>query len=125
MNATSNTTNETTTSSQSLLNTPRNSLLLGIRFLQENPSYYPYFISCTLGVLIGMIGIVKRKLEWVTFKIYNKYKTKPGNSLICGAIIVTRELQSTSNIIVFNLALADFAISLMVDSFTSVGKFVE
>jgi hypothetical protein len=38
-----------------------------------------------------------------------------------GAILSTKELKSVSNMFVFNLAIADFCISLLVDSFTAVG----
>jgi hypothetical protein len=34
-----------------------NSLLLGLVFLEENPSYYPYFIFSIIAFLFGMIGI--------------------------------------------------------------------
>ena len=40
-----------------------------------------------------------------------------------GAIITTKELHTVSNMIVFNLAIADLMISGLVDSFTAVGKF--
>ena len=39
------------------------------------------------------------------------------------AIIVTKELHSSTNILIFNLSLADISISAFVDTFTVVGKF--
>jgi hypothetical protein len=44
-----------------------------------------------------------------------------GNIVIVGAILCTKELKTVSNIFVFNLSIADFFISLLVDSFTVVG----
>ncbi len=38
-----------------------------------------------------------------------------------GAIVITKELHSVSNIFVFNLALSDLLISAIVDSFTTIG----
>ena len=38
-----------------------------------------------------------------------------------GAIAVTKELQTVSNIFVFNLAVSDLLIGAIVDSFTAVG----
>ena len=38
-----------------------------------------------------------------------------------GAILCTKELKSISNIFIFNLSIADFCISALVDSFTAIG----
>ncbi|CAF0837503.1 unnamed protein product [Brachionus calyciflorus] len=44
-----------------------------------------------------------------------------GNLLIIGAVICTKELHSSTNMLVFNLALADLVVSCFVDTFTLVG----
>jgi len=38
-----------------------------------------------------------------------------------GAILCTKELKSISNVFIFNLSIADFCISALVDSFTAIG----
>ena len=74
----------------------------GIKFLLHYlAEYLPYTFLSGLAVFVGIVG----------------------NLLITGAILVTKELQSTSNLIVFNLAVADILISLIVDTFTLVGLF--
>lgn len=80
----------------------RSILLQGMEFfLRFFPEYFPYALLSSFGVIIGIIG----------------------NLLIAGAIIVTKELHSTSNLIMFNLALADLSISVVVDSLTVVGMY--
>lgn len=39
-----------------------------------------------------------------------------------GAVLTSKELQNSTNILVFNLALADLFVSGFVDTFTFVGK---
>ncbi|RNA16468.1 melatonin receptor type 1B-B-like [Brachionus plicatilis] len=72
----------------------------GLAFLLDNlQDYLPYSILSACGTAIGIIG----------------------NLLIIGAVLSTKELHSSTNMLVFNLALADLTISTMVDSFTVVG----
>lgn len=42
--------------------------------------------------------------------------------MIIGSIICTKELQTTTNALILNLALSDLLISCLIDSFTVVGK---
>ena len=39
------------------------------------------------------------------------------------AIIITKDLHNSTNILIFNLSLADFTVSAIVDSFTVVGTY--
>ena len=61
--------------------------------------YFPYTFLACFSTIIGIFG----------------------NIIIVGAILCTKELKTVSNIFVFNLSIADFFISLLVDSFTAVG----
>nr|QVK45856.1 G protein-coupled receptor [Proales similis] len=70
-----------------------------IRYIGE---LLPYTIFSTCGTLIGILG----------------------NLLIIGAVICTKELHNPTNMLIFNLALADLTISGFVDSFTVVGILV-
>ena len=47
-----------------------------------------------------------------------------GNLLIIFTILVTKELQSSSSVIVFNLAVVDLAIAFFIDSFMIVSVIV-
>jgi hypothetical protein len=44
-----------------------------------------------------------------------------GNILTIVAIIITKELHNATNMLIFNLSLADLSISAIVDSFTVLG----
>ena len=62
----------------------------------------PYVLFSASGVLVGVVG----------------------NGLIVGAILANRELRTNPTfILILNLAAADSAISVIVDSFTVVGKW--
>ena len=69
-------------------------------FLMYLSDYLPYTIISILGFVLGFFG----------------------NLMIIGAVLSTKELQSMTNILVFNLALADFVISTFVDSWRVAGK---
>ena len=45
-----------------------------------------------------------------------------GNILIMIAIIITKSMHDPTNILIFNLSLADFFVSTIIDGFTVVGK---
>ena len=69
-------------------------------FMKYMSDFLPYTVLSGNGVIVGLLG----------------------NLLIVGAVLCTRELQSTTNMLVFNLALADIVISGFVDSWTVAGK---
>ena len=90
-------------------------------FLSNLGEYFPYTFLSTLSTFIGIIGRIIYILKNIlTLKRYNTNNLK-GNLLIMGAIIVTKELHTVSNMFVFNLAISDILISGIVESFTSVG----
>jgi hypothetical protein len=62
--------------------------------------YLPYTILNTTGILVGMFG----------------------NSLILSAILITKQLQNTANILIFNLSFAHFFVAGFVDSAALIGK---
>jgi hypothetical protein len=62
--------------------------------------YLPYTILNTMGILVGMFG----------------------NSLILSAILLTKQLQNTANILIFNLSFAHFFVAGFVDSAALIGK---
>jgi len=71
-----------------------------IKFFFLNLSeYFPYTFLACFSTIIGIFG----------------------NIVIVGAILCTKELKTVSNMFVFNISIADFFISLLVDSFTAVG----
>ena len=45
-----------------------------------------------------------------------------GNSLILSAILITKQLQNTANILIFNLSFAHFFVAGFVDSAALIGK---
>ena len=71
-------------------------------FITYISDYLPYTILCAIGSVVGLFG----------------------NLLIVGAVLCTKELQSMTNMLVFNLALADIVISGFVDSWTVAGKIL-
>ena len=60
--------------------------------------FLPYTSLAVIGTLTGVLG----------------------NLTIMAAILVTKELRTTSNLIVFNLALANFSISFLIYSFEAI-----
>jgi hypothetical protein len=56
--------------------------------------YLPYIILNTIGILVGIFG----------------------NSLILSAILITKQLQNTANILVLNLSFAHLFVAGFVDS---------
>ncbi len=62
--------------------------------------YLPYTILNTTGILAGIFG----------------------NSLILSAILLTKQLQNTANILIFNLSFAHFFVAGFVDSAALIGK---
>jgi len=62
--------------------------------------YLPYTILNTLGILVGMFG----------------------NSLILSAILLTKQLQNITNILIFNLSFAHFFVAGFVDTAALIGK---
>ena len=69
-------------------------------FLKYLSEYLPYSLLSSIGVVVGLLG----------------------NILIIGAIISTKELHTTTYMLIFNLSLADLVISSFVDLFTVIGK---
>ncbi len=61
--------------------------------------YLPYTILNTVGILGGIIG----------------------NSLILSAILLTKQLQNTANILIFNLSFAHLFVAGFVDSAALIG----
>ena len=61
--------------------------------------YLPYTILNTIGILGGIIG----------------------NSLILSAILLTKQLQNTANILIFNLSFAHLFVAGFVDSAALTG----
>ena len=70
-------------------------------FIQYLSDYLPYTVLNCFGTFIGILG----------------------NLLIIGAVVCNKELHTTTNMLVFNLALSDIIISGFVDSFTAIGNF--
>jgi len=68
-------------------------------FVKNISDYLPYLVLHSFGSILGVIG----------------------NILIVVAIIVTKELQNATNIIIANIALADFILSSIVDTLTIAG----
>jgi len=68
-------------------------------FVKNISDYLPYLVLHSSGSILGVIG----------------------NILIVVAIIVTKELQNATNIIIANIALADFILSSIVDTLTIAG----
>ncbi len=48
-----------------------------------------------------------------------------GNLLIIGTVIYNKDLHSSTNILLVNLSIADLFISLIVEPFTIVGKYLK
>lgn len=73
----------------------------GWEFLLNNLNIYlPYTVICSLVTITGTVG----------------------NLIIIAAIIDSKELQTNTNALIFNLALSDLFISGIVDLFAVVGK---
>ena len=89
----------TTTTSPVLEDHEIGGILYFITYISD---YLPYTILCAIGSVVGLFG----------------------NLLIVGAVLCTKELQSMTNMLVFNLALADIVISGFVDSWTVAGKIL-
>jgi len=68
-------------------------------FMKHISDYLPYLVLHSFGSILGVIG----------------------NILIVVAIMVTKELQNATNIIIANIALADFILSSIVDTLTIAG----
>ena len=65
--------------------------------------YMPYTALTCLGVCVGVLG----------------------NMLIVGSILTSKELRSNPTfVLIFNLAITDFSISFLIDSFSIVGMFL-
>lgn len=83
------------------MNNTQSNQIGGVEYLMENfHVYFPYTFISGLVTVTGTIG----------------------NLIIMGAIIQSKELQTTTNALIFNLALSDLLISSIVDSFTVVGN---
>ena len=71
-----------------------------IEFLMKNMNdYLPYLVLHSFGSIFGIIGSIA----------------------IFSSIIVTKELQKSTNIIIGNIALADFILSSIIDTLTIAG----
>lgn len=93
----------TSTSNLSLFDSP-DYLVGGMSF------FYKYFDECFPYIFFNSFGVV--------FGI-------TGNLMIMGAVACSRELRkSSTNILIFNLAIADLLITSIVDTFMFVGKSV-
>ena len=68
-------------------------------FIRNLSDYLPYVILNTMGVIFGVIGSL----------------------LVIGSIACTKELQNTTNLIIFNLALVDFILCSISDTFAIAG----
>ena len=68
-------------------------------FIKNLSDYLPYIALHSFGSFLGVIG----------------------NIAIIGALIVTKELHNATNIIIANIALADFILSSIVDTLTIAG----
>ncbi len=68
-------------------------------FIKNLSDYLPYLLLHSFGSFLGVIG----------------------NIAIIGALIVTKELHNATNIIIANIALADFILSSIVDTLTIAG----
>jgi len=76
----------------------------GSDFFMKNMSYYlPYLVLHSFGSILGVIG----------------------NISIFVALIVIKELQNATNIIIANIALADFILSSVVDTLTIAGMYMK
>jgi len=56
--------------------------------------YLPYIVLTIIGILVGMLG----------------------NILILSAILLTKQLQNTANILIFNLSIAHLFVAVLIDS---------
>jgi hypothetical protein len=63
--------------------------------------YLPYIILNTIGILVGIVG----------------------NSLILSAILLTKQLQNTANILIFNLSFAHLFVAGFIDSTALIGIY--
>jgi hypothetical protein len=70
-------------------------------FIKNLSDYLPYLLLHSFGSFLGVIG----------------------NIAIIGALIVTKELHNATNIIIANIALADFILSSIVDTLTIAGIY--
>jgi hypothetical protein len=68
-------------------------------FTKHKNEYLPYVILNSFGSIFGVIGSIA----------------------IITAILITKELQIRMNLIIANIALADFILSTLVDSFAITG----
>jgi hypothetical protein len=68
-------------------------------FIQHKNEYLPYVILNSFGSIFGVIGSIA----------------------IITAILITKELQTRMNLIIANIALVDFILSSVVDSFAITG----
>jgi len=64
--------------------------------------YLPYTIMNSVGIIVGVFG----------------------NLLIMSAILLTKQLQNTTNILIFNLSFAHFLVASFVDSTALTGKIL-
>lgn len=72
----------------------------GIAFVMKNPGLYlPYTTMYCVGIVVGLSG----------------------NILIMGSIICSKELHTVTNMLIFNLSMADILISGFVDIFSVIG----
>jgi hypothetical protein len=70
-------------------------------FIKNINEYLPYVILNSFGSIFGVIGSIA----------------------IVTAILITKELQTRMNLIIANIALVDFILSTLVDSFAIAGLF--
>jgi hypothetical protein len=91
--------NKTWNSSNVIDDTEIGGLVYFYRYFCE---YFPYVTLSLSGTVFGIIG----------------------NILIIGAVICHKELHTTTNMLIFNLALADLTISGFVDSFSVAGILI-
>jgi hypothetical protein len=91
----------------------------GIEYLSKNMDYQvPYIIFYIIIAINGILGRFAALLKnsQVKFLFYQ------GNLLILLSIITIKEMHTTANMLIFNLATIDFFISSFVDPFTIAGK---
>jgi len=76
---------------------------VGIEYFMQNLSdYLPYVTLNVLGAVFGVIGSI----------------------VVIGSIACTKELRTMTNLIIANLALADFILSSTSDTFAIAGKIL-
>ena len=91
----------------------------GIDYINKNQAYVIPYLICYF--LITINGILGNRQPFLNLQTLTRRFFPKGNLLILFSIITIKDMHTTANMLIFNLATIDFLISSFVDPFTIAG----